>query len=117
MNVAERAAAALKKAGGFYTLADLARAVTAGEMQGFVKGETWVVTRVCQFPQKRALEIVLAVGNLDELKALEPDIEAFGKEHGCVALFADARAGFDKRRTDGWKMISASYVKDLTDGE
>lgn len=87
---------ALQIAGGTHTPADVAQAVKDGRMQAWTKGESLVVTEVLQFPQANALNVFLAVGNLDEVMSIQPRIEAFGKAHGCKVLRMEGRKGWRK---------------------
>jgi hypothetical protein len=113
----ERVERMLLDFGGFFTFEDILYAIQVGEMQSFALGESWAVTRICVFPQKAALEIVLAVGNMKELELLHTDITGWARERGIPALFTyNARLGFDAVKLPGWKKAAAVFVKDLTDG-
>lgn len=113
----ERVEKMLLDFGGFYTFDDILRDILVGEMQSFALGESWAVTRICIFPQKSALEIVLAVGNLEELELLHTDIVGWARERGIPALFTyNGRLGFDAVKLPGWRKAASVYVKDLTDG-
>lgn len=98
---------------GLYTLADVFALLREGEMQSFADGNSWVVTRICEFPQKRALEIVLAIGDLPELKKLEEQVMEFAIEQGLDVMIAAARPGFLRTKSDGWRAVSVNYVKEL----
>lgn len=87
---------ALGVAGNTHTPEDVAQAVRDGRMQAWTEGESLVVTEVLQFPQANALNVFLAVGNLDEVMTIQPRIEAFGREHGCKVLRMEGRKGWRK---------------------
>ena len=52
--------------GGFYTLNDILTSIAEGKMQSFMEGDSWAVTKIVNFPRARLLEIMVALGNLDE---------------------------------------------------
>jgi len=90
----KRLARALKVGGDTHTPADVARAVQEGRMQAWLNGDTVVVTEIVQYPRGSSINIFLAVGNLDEVMALQPQIEAFGKAHGCDRMHMIGRPGW-----------------------
>lgn len=106
----------LEAFGGFYVFDDLIDLIHRGEMQSFSVGDSWAVTQICDFPRKRAVSIEFAIGELDELKELERQIDEFAKKHGISYIIANGRLGFDFVKSHGWKKVSASYVKDLSNG-
>lgn len=106
----------LAEFGGLYTFDDLLDLIDRGEMQSFSTGESWAVTQICDFPRKRAVSIEFAVGDIDELKELEKQIDEFAKRHNIDLVMANGRLGFDHVKTNGWKKVSSTYVKDLSYG-
>lgn len=73
-------------------------------MQAWMNGDSLVITEVMQFPKTAALNVVVAVGNLDEVMALQPSLEAFGRQHGCKAMRMEGRRGWSKvLPKHGWK--------------
>lgn len=107
----------LLKFGGLYTFEDLIEAISEGEMQSFHYGDSWAVTRICNFPRRRVLSVEFMVGDWKELMAVYHEIEEFAEHHGIDYLMANGRPGFETRLPDGWKRVSATYVKDLKDGQ
>ena len=109
---------ALDVAGKTHGPEDVARAVADGRMQAWTAGDSLVVTEVLAFPQARALNVFLAVGNLDEVMSLLPDLEAFGREHGCKAMRMEGRKGWARVLPNyGWKEDKkVIYEKELSDG-
>lgn len=104
----------LQKFGGFYLVEDIIDLVRAGKMQSFVLGDSWAVTQICEYPRRRALDIVFMVGNKDELELLETDLIGFAREHDIDYMTANGRKGFIKKAYPGWNLVSATFVKDLT---
>ena len=81
-----RLARALEVGGNAYGPEDIAAAVGEGRMQSWVRNESLIVTELLQYPKASAVNIVIAVGALDDVMALQPDIEAFGREHGARVM-------------------------------
>lgn len=95
---------ALGVAGNTHGPEDVASAVSQGRMQAWTNGDSLVVTEVLQYPRGSALNVFLAVGNIDEVMALQPSIEAFGRQHGCKALRMEGRKGWSRVLPEfGWK--------------
>ena len=109
---------ALDVAGKTHGPDDVARAVDEGRMQAWTAGDSLVVTEVLNYPQARALNVFLAVGNLDEVLSLLPDLEAFGREHGCEKMRMEGRKGWARvLPSHGWKENKlVIYERTLTDG-
>lgn len=110
-----RVAEALEQGGGIFTPADVRDAIQDGRMQAWTKNDSLVVTEVLAFPRKRILHIVFAVGELDDVLALQPQFEAFGREHDCDKVVMEGRAGWDKiLPKEGWSKIEqVRFGKDL----
>lgn len=102
--------------GGFYTLWDILERIDDGRMQSFVLGDTWAVTQIAKFPQKDVLDLVFIVGHEEDFDELHTDIIGWARERGITFAMANARLGFDRKKLPGWRMVSATYVKDLSDG-
>lgn len=95
---------ALDVAGNTHTPMDIAVAVSEGRMQSWQNGQSLVITEVMAFPQAKALNVVLAIGNLDEVLGVQPQLEAFGREHGCKSIRMEGRRGWSRVLPDlGWK--------------
>lgn len=91
-------------AGKTHTPIDVAAAVEAGRMQAWSAGDSLVVTEVMQFPQANALNVFLAVGDLAEVMSLQPQIEEFGRQHGCKVMRMEGRKGWSKVLPQhGWR--------------
>lgn len=111
-----RARQVLKESGGIYELEDVLSMVNDGNAQSFVSKdeESWVVTRVYDFPRKRVLDIILAVGTFEGVSSLERSVEDFAREHGCAMLMASAgRDGWLRKSTNGWRVAATWFVREL----
>lgn len=114
----DKAVALLEQYGGLYSIEDIVAAIKTGDMQSFSVNDSWIVTRVMDFPQARVLEIVLALGDLEDLEYMYYDVMDFAKVNGAQKVLAHGRMGWQKKAADrGWKTIRRStYIKDVSDG-
>jgi hypothetical protein len=95
---------ALKIGGGTHTPADIAALIEEGKMQAWVNGDSLVVTEIANYPQVSAVNIVIAVGSLSEVMAMQPLIEEFGRLHGCAVMRMQGRRGWERVLPHhGWK--------------
>ena len=87
------------------------RAIAAGKMQSFVEGDSWAITQIAVFPRAKVLEILVALGDLDELRILHDRVLAFAEEIGASVVQAYGRRGWmaDAARR-GWKVKARSFV-------
>lgn len=106
----------LDEFGGLYDIYDIVYAIQDGHMQSFAYGDSWAVTQICEFPKKKVLDVVFMIGSLNELKELEPKLIEFARENYINYMMANGRRGFIKEAFPGWKMKSATFVRDLNDG-
>lgn len=104
----------LEKAGGLYHWSDIAAALEAGELQSFTVNDSFVVTRICEFPRKRVLDIVMFVGNIEDRDELDEAVASFGRKHGCSMMITDGRDGWTKYNDAmGWIKTSTRFRKDI----
>lgn len=105
----------LEANGDLYNIDDILSMINDGRMQSFPHDDgSWVVTRVCEFPRKRVLEIVLAMGNLDTIKAMEHSVRDFARQHGCAMLMTSAgRSGWEGEMTPGWRRIGTTFLAEI----
>ena len=87
---------ALEYAGGTHNFNDIAAAVLSDRFQIWPSNNAVVVTEIVVYPQLKDLHFFLAGGNLDELKAMRPIIEAWGKEVGCTRVSLAGRKGWER---------------------
>jgi len=116
LSVKQKLRKALAVAGDTYTLDDILAEINEGRMQSFVEGESWAVTQIVDFPRKRYVEIVFAVGNLNELKLIYPKLEAFAREIEADGLRAFGRPGWMRQfeiDKHGWVEMTRVYVREF----
>lgn len=92
----------LAKAGGLFVVQDLLDAIKTGDMQSFSDGRTWVVTKLCNYPRKRVLDVVLVVGDLHAAYLIEEEVEAFARNNGAEMMVTEGRKGWRKMKSNRW---------------
>lgn len=105
---------ACKKFGGFYDFEDILDAIERGDMQSFSDGQSMVVTQVQNYPRRKALHVVLVVGTMDGVMALEPRVIEFAKERCAEVMTAFTREGWKAfEGNSGWHTLAGFMVKEL----
>ena len=104
---------ALKAGNNLFTLDDIGEGLRSGHMQGHVEGNTWAITQVHDWPQRRSVNILVVVGNMADSLKLEEKITAWAKEKGADHITGVGRDGWWNFRTLGWKKQGVLYSKDI----
>lgn len=107
--------AALEKAGGTHGIEDVARLIERGAAHFWPGSRCAAVTEFYDSPRMRALNIWLLGGNLRELLAFEPVIEAWARGQGCARMLGGGpRAGWARALAPlGYRPGWTIYCKDL----
>jgi hypothetical protein len=113
-NMKRKMARALAISGDLYDIHDIEAHLLEGKLQGHVEGDTWAITQVHDWPQKRAVNILYIIGSLSDTEQLEVKIEEWAKSIGATMLTAVGRESWWNRRTPGWKKVGTLYSKDIT---
>jgi hypothetical protein len=101
----------LVRMGGLYTLNDILSAIARNEMQSFVEGESWALTRIAQYPRAKVVEVLAVVGRIDEARVLHDRVLDFAMEVGATVIQAYGRRGWlPDARARGWKLKAQNYV-------
>jgi hypothetical protein len=102
--------------GSLYALNDILTAIASQRMQGFVERNSWIVTQINAYPRGRTLDVVAAVGDLPDCRALHGRVLDFAAEEGIPLVRAYGRKGWlpDAGR-HGWRLFTSQnvYLKDL----
>jgi hypothetical protein len=105
---------ALDLAGNTHEIDDVVAGVRSGALQAFSSENAFVVTEIAVAPRKKWLNVFLAVGQLDEVMELQPQVEAFGREQGCEFMVMTGRKGWLKVLPEyGWRENGVSYARPL----
>lgn len=111
----KRLAKALRLGGDTHTVDDIRQAVARGNMQCFVRGDSFIVTEVNEYPRKRVLNVFLAVGEMDDINSLlMSEVKQFAKEAECHAMQGYCRPGWKKVLPKlGWKQSHILFTYDM----
>lgn len=105
---------ALRRAGDCYTVGDVADGILAGRFQYWMAEGGGIVTEIVTYPRKRVVNFFLVFGDLDACLGLQPEIEAFARQHGCSAAVATGREGWRKvLPAHGWREAWVLMAKEL----
>ena len=111
--LAELIQTALDYNGNTHTLEDMLRLREEGHVQFWVNDNSALVTEVTQYPQFRALRILLAAGDFNVLTEWEPAVTTFAREQGCKRLeIGGGRPGW-ARALKGWRILCPVAVKEI----
>jgi hypothetical protein len=104
---------ALKLGLELYTFGDIEEGLESGDLQGHVKGDTWAITQVQSYPNRKVVNILFCIGSIEGSIALESDISEWAKGQGATLLTAIGREGWWEHRTPGWIKSGVLYSKEL----
>jgi hypothetical protein len=101
----------LERMGSLYTVQDILSAIAENKMQSFVEGDSWAITQIVEFPRAKVLEVLVGLGDIDELRVLHDRVLVFAAEIGVSVIQAYGRRGWllDAERR-GWKVKARNYV-------
>lgn len=101
----------LDRMGGLWTAADLLEAVAAGTMQMFCINDSIAVTQINVFPRKRVLHVLIALGEIDDLRVLHERLMKFAVEMKVDLVQAQGRRGWlDNPLTTGWAIKTKTFL-------
>lgn len=102
--------------GSIYTFGDILERLKDGRMQSFARGNSMLVTQINCFPRAKALDFVLAVGDLDDCLKIHDDAVRFADEQNISVIRAYGRRGWMPFvRDHGWRLktVNQVYMKEL----
>lgn len=94
---------ALAHAGGTHTADDILEGIRLGRYQFWPGEAAACVTEFVTYPRLLALNLFLVGGDMAELLARLPDVEAWAKERGCSRVQCAGRFG--------WERVLKNYEK------
>jgi hypothetical protein len=99
----------------FDSMEDLERLVLQGRLQFWPGKDCALITEVHTYPGgERVVQAKWAAGDLAELAALSPGVEAFGRAHGCTTALIEGRSGWVKQlKALGYQPWSVTLKKKL----
>jgi len=103
--------------GDLLSFDDLIAAARERRAQIWSEGNALAATEILQFPQRRVLNIITGVGNLPDLLAMQPRVEAFAKAEGASLMWTHGRSAWRRiGQRRGWFPHSILFVKSLARG-
>jgi hypothetical protein len=101
--------------GGLYTLDELEAEIARGETYFWPGANAAVVAKPVSYPNgAKAMTTLWAVGDLDEVLALAPGIEATARLVGCTLMLVEGRKGWEKLlKPQGYEPWSVTVAKVL----
>lgn len=102
---------ALDHGGNTHDYVHIVNGVLSGNLHLWPAENSALVTEFHNFPNKRYLHVFLAGGDLEEIRLLDKDLEAFAKQCGCAGISLNGRPGWVKALTDlGYGAKKLHYV-------
>jgi len=107
--------AALKHSPGFETIEDVERLVAAGSYQFWQSDECAAITELCNYAQRKVLNVVHGGGDLTSLlDVLEPQMAAYAQANGCDGIMGTGRKGWERpSEKRGYRFACIVMIKDL----
>jgi hypothetical protein len=100
--------------GGHHTIEEVARDIANQTVQFWPGKACAVVTRVHSFPTGKACQVWLAGGDMAELLALQPGLEAWARLMGCTEALIEGRRGWERAmKPHGYELLAVCLRKTL----
>lgn len=107
--------AALDYAEGTHTIADIERMVGEGRLTLIPGQNCALVVEIIECPQKRALHIFLAGGDLAEIRTFDPLMVELAKAHNCQLVTIAGRKGWERELKNlGYHHSYSVVVKEVS---
>ena len=105
---------ALKYNPGTHTYEDVVNGISNQSMIFWPGKESFIITELNKFPQKRSLHLFLSAGNLDELGKMRPAIEDFASKAKCDFITIAGRPGWERLgKKFGYKAVWTYLFKEI----
>lgn len=105
----------LPRTGGTHDADDVRAGIADGALQLWLPPEpanSLIITEMVRYPKLMALNYWLVAGRFDEVRAMEPAVNAWAASMGCTRVQGAGRDGW-ARRTPGWSRIGSVYERAL----
>jgi len=98
---------------GPLTIVDVLKSIQNGAM--FWPGKNAaMVTEIGPFGEGRAISVLTAGGDMEELKQMAMGVEAYGRMNGCTYALVEGRKGWERvMRNEGYEFQSVCLKKAL----
>lgn len=107
---------ALRHSGGTHVVADVEAAVDKDEMQLWLAPQSIIITTLGEYPRGRVCLVFLAAGEMAEIQALHPQIEAWARSQYCYKMVFAGRKGWARSFVthQGFRPTVHVFEKDLS---
>ena len=106
--------AALVHCNGTHEWDDIVAGIASSKMQLWAAPRGCIVTEIVVYPKKKALNVFLGGGELDQILDMHENVIEWAKAQGCECLMMTGRFGWKKPlEKHGWKTLHSSYVKEF----
>ena len=110
----DKLAKAIREGGDLYTIDQILTAIAESRMQSFAEGNTWAITEVNTFPNRKVVTIAYVVGDLKDAELLHDRVIEFAKSVGATMVKAFGRVGWaGDAKKNGWRIAGQVYCKDI----
>jgi hypothetical protein len=93
---------------------DVVRMLKAGEAFLFENDGGVIIAEIQSFPLGKSVYYWLIAGELHDCLALEPTVDAWAREQGCIAATAMGRKGWGRvAYASGWRPHFPTFYKSL----
>jgi hypothetical protein len=100
--------------GSGWSVSEILEGVARGDFFLFLHPEGCMVAEFIQSPRMKAMHVFAAGGTMEAVRALLPQVEAFGRENGCDRGGATGRKGWARvLRQYGYEPALGSVGKEL----
>ena len=110
----EHCRAWIESAGCDWTFEEIRQGVERGCFFLFEHPEGCMVAEFIVSPRHKVMHVFIAGGSLGAMRALLPQVEAFGRKHGCDSGGATGRKGWTRFLAQyGYRPASPAVEKEL----
>jgi len=100
--------------GGFFQWSDVQGLMLSGALLLWEGKKSAILTEDVTYPHHRAVQVWLAGGDMDEIIAMTPGLEAAARMRGCDRVLIEGREGWQKALAGlDYKPFSFTVVKEL----
>lgn len=82
--------------GSFTTAEDVRVALAENRAQIWPGSRSVIVTEINAYPNQKVVRVWVAGGDMDEIVAMAPGIEAWARLQGCSSVVVEGRKGWEK---------------------
>ncbi|MFD2207219.1 hypothetical protein [Kiloniella antarctica] len=91
---------ALDRGGNTHTTDDIRAGIISGSFQFWTSEKSAAITEIVSYPCSKGCRVFLAGGDMTELLAMQPELEAWAQSIGCKFIEIDGRPGWERIHKD-----------------